>query len=298
MMMKDPGGSSAGLRRTDRVAAAPADGGARLAHRCAPPRRLPRSCSPAAGRPTTPIPPARTLHTPRSGTRRAPTIEPVKRARRGRCSSSWPRAPPAPGSGMCSSRMRRRRRYRAVGRVDTVIVTCPGRFRRRRRRRRPTPSVAAPATSATDSASVAGTLPIRRCARGAAASSAGAVVAADSGALKIVGLPAGSSVLIDGEPVTDAVTRLAGGPPCRWRLRAAAQFLRGDGAGGGGRPLRTRAGAGTAGGRHHAPCPGPAAPRGAWRGAGRVRLARSHLQRRSQLLRRAAAARSRRPTSC
>jgi len=36
-------------------------------------------------------------------------------------------------------------------------------------------------------------------------------VAVDSGALKIVGLPAGSSVLIDGEPVTEAVTRLPAG---------------------------------------------------------------------------------------
>ena len=203
MMMKDPGDRPqdcaeliASLQR--QPTAAP---GSLINAAVAPAAPL---AAPTSGRPATPIPPARTLHTPRSGTRRAPTIEPVKSR------SSWPLlvtlAAGAAGAGFwyvqqqdASATTRE-----PVARVDTVMVSAPA--------GPPPPVVTAPdsapradstatiAAPATDSM-VAATQP----------AAAPAPVVADSGALKIVGLPAGSSVLIDGGPVTEAVTRLPAG---------------------------------------------------------------------------------------
>jgi serine/threonine protein kinase len=161
--------------------------------------------SPTAGRPTTPFPPARTLHTPRSGTRRAPTIEPKK------SSAAWPLlfvlAATAGGAGFWYVQQQdaSATTIQAAGRVDTVVVTAAV----------PAPAPVAPVPDSTvrlDSATqVAGPAPDSslEAVTPAPAPSAPAVV--DSGALKVVGLPAGSSVLIDGAPVTDAVTRLPAG---------------------------------------------------------------------------------------
>ncbi len=163
----------------------------------------------ASGRPTTPLPPTRALQTPRSGTRRAPTIQPVPKS-----ASSWPvlflLAAGAAGAGFWYVQQQdaSATTVAAVGRVDTVLV--------------PAPAASAPAPVARDSVAVGDTLassaaaalPDRDSAVTAAipaASPPAPVVAADSGAIKIVGLPAGSSVLIDGEPVTEAVTRLPAG---------------------------------------------------------------------------------------
>jgi len=77
MMMKDPGDRPQDCSELISIlqrqpTAAP---GSLIGATAAPAAPL---LSPATGRPTTPIPPVRALHTPRSGTRRAPTIAPVK----------------------------------------------------------------------------------------------------------------------------------------------------------------------------------------------------------------------------
>ncbi len=156
----------------------------------------------ASGRPTTPITPTRSLHTPRSGTRRAPTIQPVAKS-----SSSLPLllllAAGAAGAGFWYVQQQdaSATTLPAMSRVDTVLVSAP------------TPPTPMPAP---DSAAVHDTSTGSAAVAPAADSTVAApvpapVAAADSGALKIVGLPAGSSVLIDGEPVSDAVTRLPAG---------------------------------------------------------------------------------------
>ena len=96
--------------------------------------------SPATGRRTTPIPPVRTLHTPRSGTRRAPTIEPKKSG------PAWPLL-----LVLAAERCRRRVLVRpAGGRVrDDDTGGGPGGHGhrdapRRRRNRTPTPGPTAP----------------------------------------------------------------------------------------------------------------------------------------------------------
>jgi serine/threonine-protein kinase len=200
MMMKDPGDRPQDCAELISVlqrqpTAAP---GSLISATAAPAAVL---VSPTAGRAATPIPPVRTLHTPRSGTRRARTIEPKKSG------SAWPllvlTAAGAAGAGFWYVQQQdaSATTTQAVSRVDTVIVNAPT---------QPPPLAASPAV-VTDSAPVVAY---------AADSSLTAVptlpapatpVAVDSGALKIVGLPAGSSVLIDGEPVTDAVTRLPAG---------------------------------------------------------------------------------------
>ena len=201
MMMKDPGDRPqdcaeliASLQR--QPTAAP---GSLISATVAPAAPL---VSPAAGRPTTPIPPVRTLHTPRSGTRRAPTIEPVKRG------SSWPLlfvlAAGAAGAGFWYVQQEDASATPppAVSRVDTVVVQAPA---------LPAPVVAPTDSAAGATEGAAGAILAAApdsAAAPALAPPAPVSAAADSGALKIVGLPAGSSVLIDGEPVNDAVTRL------------------------------------------------------------------------------------------
>jgi hypothetical protein len=75
-------------------------------------------------------------------------------------------------------------------------------------------AVAHDSAVAKDSTSAGGSTPASALDSTAAAAAAAAtpapapVATADSGALKIVGVPAGSSVLVDGEPVSEAVTRL------------------------------------------------------------------------------------------
>lgn len=210
MMMKDPGDRPqdcaeliASLQR--QPTAAP---GSLISATAAPAAPL---VSPTAGRPTTPIPPARTLHTPRSGTRRAPTIEPKK------SSSSWPLlltlAAGAAGAGFWYVQQQdaSATTLDPVHRVDTVLVTAPV---------PPTGPVPAPAVPPVDSMARPDTSVQGQVATHDSSSAMpvtpvsmppAGVAAADSGALKIVGLPAGSSVLIDGEPVTEAVTRLPAG---------------------------------------------------------------------------------------
>ena len=203
MMMKDPGDRPqdcaeliASLQR--QPTAAP---GSLISAAAAPAAPL---VSPTAGRPTTPIPPTRTLHTPRSGTGRAPTIEPVKSG------SSWPLlfvlAAGAAGAGFWYVQQQDASATTPppVGRVDTVVVQAP--------------APPAPVAMAPDSVPAPG-VDSARAATAVAVPDSGAAAArplpapvpvatVDSGAIKIVGLPAGSSVLIDGEPVNEAVTRL------------------------------------------------------------------------------------------
>ena len=162
----------------------------------------------ASGRPTTPIAATRALNTPRSGTRPAPTIQAV--ARRG---SSWPLlvllAAGAAGAGFWYVQQQdaSATTVSPAGRVDTVMVSAPA---------TPAPVAAAPDSATIRDSSTAGAVaapgPDSTAVAAAPMTPAPApVVSADSGALKIVGLPAGSSVLIDGEPVTEAVTRLPAG---------------------------------------------------------------------------------------
>ena len=47
----------------------------------------------------------------------------------------------------------------------------------------------------------------------------------DSGGIRLVGLPRGSTVMIDEKPITQALTRLAPGSSCARHLRAALQLL-------------------------------------------------------------------------
>jgi len=205
MMMKDPGDRPqdcaeliAGLQR--QPTAAP---GSLISASAAPAAPL---VSPAGGGQTTSIPPTRTLHTPRSGTRRAPTIEPRK------TSSALPLlfvlAAGSAGAGFWYVQQQdaSATTIGRLSRVDTVVVTAP--------------VILAPVASApdsavqTDSVAPAGApvLDSSMAPASAIALSAPSTPAVvDSGALKVVGLPAGSSVLIDGEPVADAVTRLPAG---------------------------------------------------------------------------------------
>jgi serine/threonine protein kinase len=199
MMMKEPG---------DR----PQDCGELIASLQRQPMAAPGSLtSPAAvtaaplaptSRPTTPIPPSRTLHPPRSGTRRVPTIEPVSRG------SSWPLlfllAAGAAGAGFWYVQQEDASATTPpVSRVDTVIVNAPA---------LPAPPVPDSAAAPETMASAPVAEPVVADSSGAAVGPPPAVVAvADSGAIKIVGLPAGSSVLIDGAPISEAVTRLPAG---------------------------------------------------------------------------------------
>jgi hypothetical protein len=203
MMMKDPGDRPqdcaeliASLQR--QPTAAP---GSLISASAAPVAPL---MAPAPERPTTPIPPVRTLHTPRSGTRRAPTIEPVK------SHSSWPLlvALAAGGAGAGFWYVQQQDASATtpepVRRVDTVMVTAPAAT--------PASPVTVPDSAlAVDSASAVAAPAADSSVAAPPVPSPVAVVIADSGALKIVGLPAGSSVLIDGGPVTEAVTRLPAG---------------------------------------------------------------------------------------
>jgi hypothetical protein len=159
---------------------------------------------PTAARATTPISATRALNTPRSGTRRAPTIQPPPRR------SSWPAllllvGGAAAGGFWYVQQQDASATTVAVARqVDTVIVHAPASAPARvtdsnvRQDTVPGPALL-PATS--DSTGTAAVTP--------AAASAPTVV--DSGAIKIVGLPVGSSVLIDGAPISDAVTRVPAG---------------------------------------------------------------------------------------
>ncbi len=202
MMMKDPGDRPqdcgeliASLQR--QPTAAP---GSLISATAAPAAPL---VSPTAGRPTTPIPPARTLHTPRSGTRRAPPVEPLKRG------SSWPLlfvlAAGAAGAGFWYVQQQDASATPppATGRVDTVVVHAPA---------LPVPVAEVPDSASASVDTARGAMPVATADSAVAAAPSPAptvpAAAADSGALKIVGLPAGSSVLIDGEPVNEAVTRL------------------------------------------------------------------------------------------
>jgi len=205
MMMKDPGDRPQDcaelIAALQRQPTAPP--GSLISVTVAPAAPL---VAPTAGRPTTPIPPARTLHTPRSGTRRAPTIEPKKSG------STWPTllvlAAGAAGAGFWYVQQQdaSATTVQPVSRVDTVVVNAPV---------LQAPLVTAPdAVTGADGATA--TLPPAGDSTLVSTPVPPAPVpvppvAVDSGALKIVGLPAGSSVLIDGEPVTEAVTRLPAG---------------------------------------------------------------------------------------
>ena len=204
MMMKDPGDRPqdcaeliASLHR--QPTAAP---GSLISATVAPAAPL---VAQTAGRPTTPISPVRTLHTPRSGTRRAPTIEPVRR------SSSWPLlfvlAAGAAGAGFWYVQQEDAVAMAppTAGRVDTVVVQAPA-----------APVAMVPDSSAAfvmDSAHLTARVPATDSVVAVAVQGAAPVtpVPTDSGAIKIVGIPAGSSVIIDGEPVNEAVTRLPAG---------------------------------------------------------------------------------------
>ena len=167
----------------------------------------------ASGRPTTPVTPTRALNTPRSGTRRARTIQPVPK--RG---ASWPLllllAAGAAGAGFWYVQQQDASATTVatvVGRVDTVLVQAPV------TPPSPGPTIVAPDSVPVHDTAASGPVaapPVQDStpgAGGAATPVPAPVVPTDSGAIKIVGLPAGSSVLIDGEPVTDAVTRVPAG---------------------------------------------------------------------------------------
>ncbi len=157
----------------------------------------------ASGRPTTPITPTRAMQTPRSGTRRAPSAEPPARS-----GASWPLlfllAAGAAGSGFWYVQQQdaSATTVPSARRVDTVVVQALA----------PPPTMAATpdAVPHTDSMPQAALAPVSDSGATPTASVPAPVpaVPADSGAIKIVGIPAGSSVLIDGEPVSEAVTRL------------------------------------------------------------------------------------------
>ncbi len=159
-----------------------------------------------ASKPTTPVGPSRALHTPRSGTRRAPTIQPV--AKRG---SSWPAlvllAAGAAGAGFWYVQQEDASASTGPGVAyrDTTVVAglAP-----------PVPLTTvimpAPAVDTSNRISLSAPVPDSFSTTAAAPPPAPQVVV-DSGAIKVVGLPAGSSVLIDGEPVVTAVTRLPAG---------------------------------------------------------------------------------------
>lgn len=158
--------------------------------------------------------PTRVLATPRTGTRRSPTIKPEPKR-----SSALPMLLllllTAGGGGFWYLQQQdAQASLPPLTRVDTVLVSAPapaadsGAAVAMTDTSRAVPadsshadSTAAPAPAPTDPA-VATT---------AAVPAVPASTPADTGAVKIVGLPAGSSVLIDGEPVTEAVTRLAAG---------------------------------------------------------------------------------------
>ena len=155
----------------------------------------------ASGRPTTPITPTRAMQTPRSGTRRTPAVEPVAKG-----SSSWPLlvllAAGAAGAGFWYVQQQDASATTLPGarRVDTVVVQALA----------PPPTMAAVSDTMPHPDSLPQAAPALVSDSGATATASvpAPAVTADSGAIKIVGIPAGSSVLIDGEPVSEAVTRL------------------------------------------------------------------------------------------
>jgi serine/threonine-protein kinase len=204
MMMKDPGDRPqdcaeliASLQR--QPTAAP---GSLISAAVAPAAPL---IPTASGRPATSVTPTRAMNTPRTGTRRAPAVEPAAR------SSSWPLlvllAAGAAGAGFWYVQQQdaSATTMQGAGRVDTVVVQAP--------------APPAPIAAATDSVPAADStratapapVPDSGATPAAAVPSPVPVAPADSGAIKIVGIPAGSSVLIDGGQVTEAVTRLPAG---------------------------------------------------------------------------------------
>ena len=164
-------------------------------------------------RPGTPIPPTRAASTPRSGSRRVPAAA-VATAAPEKGGFSWVLFLALLGMGGAGGWWYTQQQASAsVAPIETESLAPP--------EGDPLPDTTfgaltgdsggparAPAPVATAESIVAGPAPAQAVAGAAPTPSSPAPMSSDSGSLKIVGLPAGSSVLVDGEPVNATVTRL------------------------------------------------------------------------------------------
>jgi serine/threonine protein kinase len=181
--------------------------------------------TPSHARPTTPIGPSRALQTPRSGSRRVPAQpEPARRAGGGVLAillvlalggggGWWYATQHADAS---ESAQPADALAAPSGGVDTAAVgAAEGHDAALDEGAGPATAGAAAPDSALQPAAESSPAGTATAAPIAAVPTALAPAAAlsprDSGSLKVVGLPAGSSVLLDGEPVHSAVTRLPAG---------------------------------------------------------------------------------------